>query len=67
MPTAPRAICLAAISGDLCVFACGRNLTPSLAYDRCHRVEIALECVQIDDQGWRVDLGEWHADLGGWT
>src|SRR5262249_40205873 len=35
MPTAPRSICHLAMTGDLCVFACGRRCMPAAFARRC--------------------------------
>ena len=55
-PTAPNAICLAAMIGDLCVLECGTQAHAGLAREARHALEIALEGVEIDEERGRVDL-----------
>ena len=43
MPTAPRAICRRASSGDLWVLACGRSRMPLARRRRLHAIEVALD------------------------
>jgi hypothetical protein len=53
------------MTGHLCVLACGLRRTPA-AFDALREApQIALERVEIDDQGRGVDLIEAHADFGG--
>ena len=56
-PTAPSSICRFAISTHLCVFTCGRLRRPTRSHSACQRVEIALEPVEVDDGGRRLDHG----------
>ncbi len=65
LPTAPRAICSLAMTGDLCVLACARSLTPVGASSAAMVSRFALEGVQVDDQGGRVDFFFAHAGDGG--
>ena len=41
------------------------KLDAGLARERRHEVEIALEGVEVDEKGGRVDLVDWRARLGG--
>ena len=49
-PTAPRAICRCATTGDLWVLAWGRSFTPAFGGHVGHRVEVELESFEVDDQ-----------------
>ena len=53
------------MTGDLWVFACGRSLTPAVARQRRHEVEIFLKRVEVDEKSGRVDFIDWGARLGG--
>ena len=56
----PRAICMRAISAHLCDLACGRRRMPSRRPR--HRVEVALERIEVDDQRRRLDRVDRIAD-----
>ena len=51
-PTAPCAICLSAIAGDLWVLACGRSRTPAVRdANLSHRLRIAMLANGVDIMG----------------
>ena len=64
-PTAPSAICFAAMTGDLWVLAWARRRTPDLGREVRHALQVALEGVEIDEERRRVHLRERHAGGGG--
>ena len=62
-PTAPRAICRCAMTGDLCVLACARRRTSVPGEVRGHQVEIGFEGIEIEEKRRGIDVFFAHARL----
>ena len=56
IPCAPSCICRRAIWGDLEALLCGRRPTPCSRRNDEIFVGVALELVEVEEQGGRVDL-----------
>jgi hypothetical protein len=52
------------MAGHLCVFACGRKRMAGGFGKLGHLDDVALECIEIDDECRSLNLGNNRADLG---